>query len=539
VTQQKTPLQTLLDSFAACTPEQRALLQLISVAYAPVSKHVLLNLAKKAELRAPSGRSYTGVLLAEMLERLKSAGQIQMTDRGILCQPLVAHAATLSSQADGRFEPMVRAVQAEIPMVANWGSSYYRISEHALRDVRICFYRKDPQAAFDAAERYLKQYPYEAQRYHPFTLICFNPYDDSWFRGLPHALQGAALLAHLPFARNHLIPCFAPFQLLTELAADRGASHLLVDLFCQELFWRGKTEEAQRAAVEGSSSAQLAVLGCCALRSGSFPKAVSHFRAAHAALKKETGKRKTFFDDGTGPFFILALIASGDPALLDEAAEHCRFVCAKREWPDQEVYHILQLAVTERRGERGSKDQLESLLQLAPSSPTHAFFRLMALYWCGSEQCGGEASKVKGLVQQLRGAGQLFLADELDLTAGACGGEGDTYPEALRRCQEQGLAPLYRCVEPVESWQSALTALMRLTSADSAPAGYSPWFSHANRKTRNVKLIFGHWAALEGQCDEPNVFALDTGCVWGNAMTLMNLDSGEMHRCECEHGKNA
>ena len=45
--------------------------------------------------------------------------------------------------------------------------------------------------------------------------------------------------------------------------------------------------------------------------------------------------------------------------------------------------------------------------------------------------------------------------------------------------------------------------------------------------------------ALEGQCGEPNVFALDTGCVWGNAMTLMNLDSGEMHRCECEHGKPA
>ncbi|HAO75131.1 MAG TPA: symmetrical bis(5'-nucleosyl)-tetraphosphatase, partial [Pseudomonas sp.] len=75
--------------------------------------------------------------------------------------------------------------------------------------------------------------------------------------------------------------------------------------------------------------------------------------------------------------------------------------------------------------------------------------------------------------------------------------------------------------------------------ADSAPAGYAPWFSHASRKTRNVKLIFGHWAALEGQCDEPNVFALDTGCVWGNAMTLMNLDSGELHRCECEHGKPA
>lgn len=68
----------------------------------------------------------------------------------------------------------------------------------------------------------------------------------------------------------------------------------------------------------------------------------------------------------------------------------------------------------------------------------------------------------------------------------------------------------------------------------SAPPGFAPWFSHSNRKTRGCKIIFGHWAALEGQCDAPNVYALDTGCVWGNAMTLMNLDSGELHRCNCE-----
>lgn len=69
---------------------------------------------------------------------------------------------------------------------------------------------------------------------------------------------------------------------------------------------------------------------------------------------------------------------------------------------------------------------------------------------------------------------------------------------------------------------------------ETAPAGFAPWFSHSNRKARGRKIIFGHWAALEGRCNEPNVFALDTGCVWGNAMTLMNLDNGEMHRCDCE-----
>ncbi|MWV11247.1 symmetrical bis(5'-nucleosyl)-tetraphosphatase [Pseudomonas sp. R-28-1W-6] len=66
-----------------------------------------------------------------------------------------------------------------------------------------------------------------------------------------------------------------------------------------------------------------------------------------------------------------------------------------------------------------------------------------------------------------------------------------------------------------------------------APPGYAPWFSYPQRKSRGRKIIFGHWAALEGQCDEPGLSALDSGCVWGGALTLMNIDSGEKFRCDC------
>ncbi|MEB2870967.1 symmetrical bis(5'-nucleosyl)-tetraphosphatase [Pseudomonas rhizosphaerae] len=69
--------------------------------------------------------------------------------------------------------------------------------------------------------------------------------------------------------------------------------------------------------------------------------------------------------------------------------------------------------------------------------------------------------------------------------------------------------------------------------ADTALPGYAPWFAHKARKTRDLTIIFGHWAALEGRCDEPGVFALDTGCVWGGAMTLLNVDSGERLSCTC------
>jgi bis(5'-nucleosyl)-tetraphosphatase (symmetrical) len=66
-----------------------------------------------------------------------------------------------------------------------------------------------------------------------------------------------------------------------------------------------------------------------------------------------------------------------------------------------------------------------------------------------------------------------------------------------------------------------------------APSGYLPWFAHPGRKTRDDRVIFGHWAALNGQTDTPNVFALDTGCGWGRTLTLMRLSDGQRFSCAC------
>lgn len=51
-----------------------------------------------------------------------------------------------------------------------------------------------------------------------------------------------------------------------------------------------------------------------------------------------------------------------------------------------------------------------------------------------------------------------------------------------------------------------------------------PWFDINTRANKDTKIIFGHWAALNGQADTDNVFALDTGCVWGNRLTAMRLE---------------
>jgi bis(5'-nucleosyl)-tetraphosphatase (symmetrical) len=55
-------------------------------------------------------------------------------------------------------------------------------------------------------------------------------------------------------------------------------------------------------------------------------------------------------------------------------------------------------------------------------------------------------------------------------------------------------------------------------------AGLVPWFACSQRKSRDMRILFGHWSTL-GAYDGHNVHALDTGCLWGGTLTAMKLDT--------------
>ena len=56
------------------------------------------------------------------------------------------------------------------------------------------------------------------------------------------------------------------------------------------------------------------------------------------------------------------------------------------------------------------------------------------------------------------------------------------------------------------------------------PEDFHPWFDVPGRASRDVRVIFGHWSTL-GLVRRKNLLSLDTGCVWGGALTAVDLDS--------------
>ncbi|TDJ65097.1 MAG: symmetrical bis(5'-nucleosyl)-tetraphosphatase [Proteobacteria bacterium] len=59
----------------------------------------------------------------------------------------------------------------------------------------------------------------------------------------------------------------------------------------------------------------------------------------------------------------------------------------------------------------------------------------------------------------------------------------------------------------------------------SQPKHLVPWFQLPDRRTKDLTIIFGHWSTL-GIWQQDGVIGLDTGCVWGGALTAVRVDDG-------------
>ncbi len=66
-----------------------------------------------------------------------------------------------------------------------------------------------------------------------------------------------------------------------------------------------------------------------------------------------------------------------------------------------------------------------------------------------------------------------------------------------------------------------------------ARPGFFPWFHRRHPADAGARLVFGHWAALDGAVAVPGIHALDTGCVWGGRLSMLRLEDERRSCADC------
>jgi bis(5'-nucleosyl)-tetraphosphatase (symmetrical) len=199
--------------------------------------------------------------------------------------------------------------------------------------------------------------------------------------------------------------------------------------------------------------------------------------------------------------------------------------------------HLLAIAAGVRKPHRG--DTLDKILE-APDRETllgwliqqpllhheHGFTLVHAgipPQW-SVEQAATYASEVEVV---LRGP------DSLGYFQAMYGNEPPLWSESLTGMTR--LRVITNCLTRIRhcNAQGQLDLISKGVTANPEMEGFGPWFDHPQRKAASERIVFGHWASLEGKTDTPNTIGLDTGCVWGRCLTFYQLETGHLTQCHC------
>ena len=135
----------------------------------------------------------------------------------------------------------------------------------------------------------------------------------------------------------------------------------------------------------------------------------------------------------------------------------------------------------------------------------------------------------------------LHLADEVSTEL-----SGNSYQDFLAVMygnQPANWNPDLRGIDRLRFAVNGFTRMRYLTPDDTldfsctlppkeAPGPLLPWFEASNRKNRELNIVFGHWSSL-GDHRVEGVFPLDSGCVWGNCLTAMELETRKIITVDC------
>lgn len=193
-------------------------------------------------------------------------------------------------------------------------------------------------------------------------------------------------------------------------------------------------------------------------------------------------------------------------------------------------FHLL--VVARGKGKLRKKDTLEAILDAPDREPLLDWLQQQSL----SVRKESTLMAHAGILPQWSMSQAEALGKEVEMAlrsehsgaflAELFGDQPDRWQDSL-----EGMDRL-RCIVNVMTRMRFISPQGRLDFAakqglESAPEGYAPWFQYPRED--NAHLLFGHWAALNGQTPGARipVDALDTGCAWGGSLTALKLESGE------------
>jgi len=426
------------------------LVQLLAAAGVPFGKTRLLEIARRAGLRAEGGSPYTGDLLAAELARCIAAGLVRRGEGGLECESAHRPAAFREAAVNGRlreWRPAIWAAMYISATSAGWG--HLRTFEEGVAVFRIALCTGLQGEELNTALRWIRVDDPARLHWAAFG----DPFDEAVFALIAPAIQDEladGILAWMLCRPSPSASKLVEWMARRSAAGDAPAS--LRYRTCEHMLWQGRFDEAlDRLAGEGDGFA-LAIKGAAAAMRRDSKQAAELYAAAVEDLRR-TERRKT----GLLPFTVAwlraaALIVTGDPHLLEEAKRYCQAE-GRASRAEDRLWHTLEGVAEARLGDLRPESVPAEL-----HGVTGLFDLVMieALAWLRHKPSRSSEAAARRWVDAYAGAGYAWIAHEFEAAISVANGGA---------CSPAHAGTLAAAFAREAPWQRALAAIAALSDA--------------------------------------------------------------------------
>lgn len=462
--------QSELSLFTSLPPFERALLQLISIIYEPVSVTFLLHCLARAESLVPAITKPTKEELQATIIRLR---QQKMLDEQNRCpQPFVEY-LTRKTVEDGYFTSLASLVEREAPvsyMYGKWSTRCWR----AMRQFRIGIYSRDfdkiDESLLFLEENCLERLGGKS----PSVLVAAEAFDAEWFGDLPGSMQFFLLDHILRYSTSRL----HHFEPVLEYLEDESALTVSPDeqvpfhrMLAGYFLLQGRFNELEQLLNRHSDSFKgSGFAGTFAFLKNDTPKALELYEDDLKMLRDFFGEKESFFFGLPGLFCVLALLDRNSEQDRKDINQHVVSALKKfKGCPEEVPFRFINAAV--HSVDSGLPDMMVLTEHLkADNRSLTKFIAVLCLYWMGVEIPPDFKDSLIDLYTRSRDNDFTWLTMESAFLLKILGENPEEYGAIATDLRDKlGCKSIVSVFEPEESWKHCLQELISLSSSVREP----------------------------------------------------------------------
>jgi len=311
----------LISSYEKLPTLEKSILQILSIAYHQLNQTQLKQCLMQTGIKAATGEGFDSVtkhggfkLMRPALDTLLEQNFLQGKNRSyLLIDRRIVEIITRQTIAAKKFKPYLEAVQTVLNLTEETLGTNLRLeSDHLFAAIRILFYQKKMDQIKSLYRKYKDRIKYVDSLSEILGEISCNPFDPAWVQSLPAEIHTnlfqKPLIEDFLYCQNKA-EHFDYIEQLVLSDSDRCESGLQA-IVLEKWMLTGKSRKIEnwlKKHQTDNTENSLCQQGWMAFLQGKNERAIQYYEAAFEILKKNSGKRKIYFDNFMGVFFCISL----------------------------------------------------------------------------------------------------------------------------------------------------------------------------------------------------------------------------------------